>query len=302
MKHPLFIDANMPRAIISRSGSTNSRDACHVRLRGQKLLLAEISTVKSHSRAVVGMASMRLTFLYPHLFRSIRVGEPAVVHTARQRCTPTRQTPGNAAFTTTIHRKQRLVRRHGKAVEPLLPPGETLEDVRVYVPEKDAVPTLNAKRGDGAGKSDGHVDTKDGSSSNLEESSSSSAPLSDETVQALLPAGERVEKSDNSGAGLTPMQQAAANTEDPNSSLERILHMGPPSDPSPSESELPQLHPPPYVHHFDSYTLVKQVEDGGFTPEQSVTAMKAVRGLLAHNLDIAKGGLVSKSDVENVSL
>jgi hypothetical protein len=29
--------------------------------------------------------------------------------------------------------------------------------------------------------------------------------------------------------------------------------------------------------------------------------MKAVRGLLAHNLDVAKAGLVSKSDVDNVS-
>lgn len=30
--------------------------------------------------------------------------------------------------------------------------------------------------------------------------------------------------------------------------------------------------------------------------------MKAVRGLLAVNLDVAKEGLVSKSDVENVSV
>jgi hypothetical protein len=44
------------------------------------------------------------------------------------------------------------------------------------------------------------------------------------------------------------------------------------------------------------------VEAGGFTEEQAITAMKAVRGLLALNLDVAKAGLVSKSDVENVSL
>jgi hypothetical protein len=64
----------------------------------------------------------------------------------------------------------------------------------------------------------------------------------------------------------------------------------------------PHLQAPPYVHHFDTYTLVQQVEAGGFSLDQSITAMKAVRGLLALNLDVAKAGLVSKSDVENVSL
>jgi hypothetical protein len=53
------------------------------------------------------------------------------------------------------------------------------------------------------------------------------------------------------------------------------------------------------VHHFDTYSLVKQLEVGGWTRGQSITAMKAVRGLLASNLDVAQDGLVSKSDVEN---
>ncbi|KAK5664359.1 hypothetical protein OQA88_582 [Cercophora sp. LCS_1] len=61
----------------------------------------------------------------------------------------------------------------------------------------------------------------------------------------------------------------------------------------------PHLHPPPYVHHFDSYSLVKQLETGGYSLNQSITAMKAVRGLLATNLDVAQSELVSKSDVEN---
>ncbi|KAL1913536.1 hypothetical protein Sste5344_000498 [Sporothrix stenoceras] len=61
----------------------------------------------------------------------------------------------------------------------------------------------------------------------------------------------------------------------------------------------PHLAPPPYVHHFDSYSLVKQLEAGGYKQEQAITAMKAVRSLLAQNLDVAQAGLVSKSDVEN---
>ncbi|KJR85664.1 uncharacterized protein SPSK_08920 [Sporothrix schenckii 1099-18] len=68
-----------------------------------------------------------------------------------------------------------------------------------------------------------------------------------------------------------------------------------------SQSKLlpPHLTTPPYVHHFDSYSLVKQLEAGGYRQGQAITAMKAVRTLLAQNLDVAQTGLVSKSDVEN---
>ena len=85
--------------------------------------------------------------------------------------------------------------------------------------------------------------------------------------------------------------------------METILHMGPPSpelqDITGTPTRPPHLTPPPYVHHFDSYSLVKQLEGGGWTHSQAITAMKAVRGLLAVNLDVAQAGLVSKSDVEN---
>lgn len=80
--------------------------------------------------------------------------------------------------------------------------------------------------------------------------------------------------------------------------LEAILAMPAPEDVA---KEHPHLMPGPYVHHFDTYTLVKQLESGGFTTDQAVTAMKAVRSLLALNLDVAQMSLVSKSDVENVS-
>jgi len=101
--------------------------------------------------------------------------------------------------------------------------------------------------------------------------------------------------------------------------MDTILHMGPPPSsgtpsvsfaPESAESDPPRdlgsrhkfgthLHPPPYVHHFDSYSLVKQLSSGGYTTNQSITSMKAVRGLLAANLDVAQSELVSKSDVEN---
>jgi hypothetical protein len=65
-------------------------------------------------------------------------------------------------------------------------------------------------------------------------------------------------------------------------------------------SKLPQLHPPPHVHHFDTWTLVRDLEKGGFTEAQAVTIMKAVRLLLTKNMDLARDALVSKSNVENV--
>ena len=78
--------------------------------------------------------------------------------------------------------------------------------------------------------------------------------------------------------------------------LERVLQMDSPDE----EHKPPHLHAPPYVHHFDTFTLVRNLENEGFTQAQSVTLMKAVRSLLALNLDVARESLVSKSDVENV--
>lgn len=47
--------------------------------------------------------------------------------------------------------------------------------------------------------------------------------------------------------------------------------------------------------------MVKELEQGGYTKDQAVSSMKAIRTLLAGNLDVAQKSLVSKSDVENVS-
>lgn len=101
----------------------------------------------------------------------------------------------------------------------------------------------------------------------------------------------------------------------PNKELDIVL-----SIPSPSEikgtdgqsTHHPHLEASPYEHHFDTYTLVQDLCKEGpnpedpnngpaspFTDPQSVTLMKAIRLMLAQNLDLAKDGLVSKSDTEN---
>jgi hypothetical protein len=72
--------------------------------------------------------------------------------------------------------------------------------------------------------------------------------------------------------------------------------------PSPQDEEShkpPHLKTPPYVHHFDTYGLVRELSKSTYTPDQSVTLMKAVRGMLMSNMELAREGLVSKSNVEN---
>ncbi|TFA99479.1 Uncharacterized protein CCMA1212_008833 [Trichoderma ghanense] len=80
--------------------------------------------------------------------------------------------------------------------------------------------------------------------------------------------------------------------------LDTVYYMGAPENLS---QQAPSMAPPKYVHHFDSYSLVKQLQEGGYRGDQAVTMMKAIRTILAHNLDMAQERLVSKSDVENES-
>lgn len=142
---------------------------------------------------------------------------------------------------------------------------------------------------------------------------SSSAPLSEETQAASILPGEigsswvsPEEKEENRRKAVAEGRPVEGNDPasfDGQSPVATVLHMDPPLERPPTETpenpEMPHLVPPPYVHHFDSYTLVKRIEDGGFTPNSSVEMMKIVRALLAENLDVAQHGLVSKSDVEN---
>jgi hypothetical protein len=68
---------------------------------------------------------------------------------------------------------------------------------------------------------------------------------------------------------------------------------------TPSVRHPPHLDAPRYVHHFDTYSLVRRLRAGDWTKEQSITIMKSMRLLLGDNLEKASQALVSKSDVEN---
>jgi len=97
----------------------------------------------------------------------------------------------------------------------------------------------------------------------------------------------------------TPKEATETKEDQPVTPLDIVLKITPPSDVHGEKHKHPHLVPSPYEHHFDTYSLVQDLARGDFTADQSVTIMKAVRLMLAVNLDIAKDGLVSKSDVEN---
>jgi hypothetical protein len=61
----------------------------------------------------------------------------------------------------------------------------------------------------------------------------------------------------------------------------------------------PHMAPPPFVHQFDTYGLVRRLEDSGWSKLHAITTMKAVRLMLAENTEFARDALVSKSQVEN---
>ena len=85
----------------------------------------------------------------------------------------------------------------------------------------------------------------------------------------------------------------------PTKALDTVLQIPTPSEEKGKAERHPHLEASPYEHHFDTYTLVQDLRKHGFTEDQAVTLMKVIRLMLAENLDLAKEGLVSKSDTEN---
>ncbi|KAJ8068444.1 hypothetical protein OCU04_004000 [Sclerotinia nivalis] len=248
------------------------------------------------------MSTTRLTFLYPTFFRAIRTSDPIAPRVRIQSRRASRpQRPRQ--FGTTQRRRDVFVQRHGKAVEPFLKDGENESNVKVFLPEKEVEEeeeedTKGAKVGREPQKAN-KIKDNDGKA---ERGPSSAAPLSEEMQAASTTGDPGVTVRSNTAQGpeqSTHRQQASTNA-GKMAPLETVLHMPPPESAEAQNSlKPPHLQTPPYVHHFDTYALVQQVHQGGFTKDQSITSMKAVRELLALNLDVAKEGLVSKSDVEN---
>ncbi|KAK0630578.1 hypothetical protein B0T17DRAFT_590048 [Bombardia bombarda] len=309
------------------------------------------------------MATSRLTFLYPHLYRTTGRWSEPVAQAVVARRSPSRAKPTSSSttssspfcqyhhhqqhassFTTSSSASQAaFAKRAGKAVEPL--PTGTTDPKTAAAAADNAIPAQEPSgSGSGGQKEAGVEDEAAAATSSLPKTDATTPPAGagagvGEGAAAAAAASGAAAASiqlppppppppsiSTAGGGSTgtageggqatpqgtqagtvkppppPPPDPATSTTPPTSTsgksgpMDTILHMGPPSE---AKHKPPHLTPPPYVHHFDSYSLVKQLTASGYTQHQAITAMKAVRGLLASNLDVAQDGLVSKSDVEN---
>lgn len=240
------------------------------------------------------MSVPRLSFLYPQYFKNIRSCESKL-----PRSLPRSRKPlGNSAFCTSAQRAEETYpQRYGAAAEPHKPLGAA-ESPGVTTTLANAIETevkaQNEKKNEA--KSDStRPSTIAGGSQVVRkppESSLESQTLSPEN----MPQPSKLDGND-----VHPRDPVIPTTiiNSPGKSLETVLQMGNSGKEVENQKQL-YMQPSPYVHHFDTFKFVRDLGNGGFSEQQSVRLMKAVRGLLAMNLKVANESLVSKSDVENV--
>ena len=250
------------------------------------------------------MSIPRLPFLYPHLFAPVRI-QKSVLTLKPLHAT---QNPLQKAGISTARplRQEAFPQRYGTAAEPQplpsLPPKPQQDTSLAGAIEKEVKGDTKAEpksiEAPPSKKPEKKValDSKDKDQSDRFRDAAITTAMRDPSARATeLDASESHPKQPSP----QPISNNQALTANP---LETVLQTGaPPAAEKSEEHKTLHMHAPLYVHHFDTFTLVKDLERGGFSEEQSVTLMKAVRGLLAVNLEVAKEGLVSKSDVENVN-
>ncbi|KAF2734878.1 hypothetical protein EJ04DRAFT_436213 [Polyplosphaeria fusca] len=210
------------------------------------------------------MSAPRMPFLWPVFYKSARISRPS-------RRIPRQKPPIPRGFSTSIRRVDASnLQRYGTAQEP----APHLRDSEQMISQERQDPD----------KSQSANDQKNEPVEEEEDEPQQPAPLPKPNMMDATESAPQTPAPD-------PVQAPDSKP------LDTILYM-----PSPTEEEQrkpPHLKTPPYVHHFDTYSLVKDLGRSGFTDEQSVTLMKAVRGILADNMELAREGLISKSNVEN---
>ena len=249
----------------------------------------------------------RLTFLYPQLVRGagMRVGTRSAL-------------VGDAGGAGMRRWNGGFAPRHGKGIEPERqdtiplqpppPPPAKMSEGQSKMQQKQPMVTIGETYGqDGKAEEERDVKAEAGAETEakLHESQDQSQPQSQTQSQPQSQdAEENTAEEADTPATSTESEQAEMDRarllrEEAKQSgpLEAVLHMQPPEQVA---RQHPTMSPPRYVHHFDSYSLVKLLQEGGYSQHQAITIMKGVRMLLAQNLDVAQESLVGKSDVENV--
>lgn len=237
------------------------------------------------------MSLHRLTFLYPHLWKNARVQAPGL---------PTgplclkRKRPSRSKFSTASqHREDTFPQRYGTAAEPLPISTPTSDQPERTKTLADAIE--KEVKSPGAPKQEKRSSPSQAKDESTTTSESSVKIASEPTKSSTDDAAAAA--ANGSSPQPTPSAVSRETMIKPMDRLSQLEVSAPSED---ADHKPPHLQAPPYLHHFDTYTIVRDLQKGGFTHDQSVTLTKAVRSLLAVNLDIARQGLVSKSDVENV--
>lgn len=221
------------------------------------------------------MAAPRLPFLWPMWFRS--TGFPSSHAPAGQTELASRthrRKEGRRQFRTTPHTADGLpIQRYGKAYEHQ-PELANKKDLREREGKTMNAPTENAQQ---ARAHEGGQD---------EEARPS-------TIDSFLITPPTPDVISEASSASPPNPTTSVDSTAPDS----VLHL--PTAHQEEKTKPPHLKPPPYVHHFDTYGLVRKLAQSGYTPSQSIIIMKAVRQTLLTNMALARAGLVSKSNVEN---
>ncbi|KAL8684943.1 MAG: hypothetical protein Q9218_008061 [Villophora microphyllina] len=249
------------------------------------------------------MSGPRLTFLYPSFLRPRMLCESAAAYRSLRDSGSRRP---KATFSTSARRRhETYAQRYGQAAEPQLPP-----------PSQPPVPNDLGREKSLAGAFEKEVKAP---APKQEEKKTEQRPQPKETSKPTEEEADREEaepsssqEKEKSPPSTQPQQKLDASESHPKETLTTTSAQEPrdskpldtvlnrtASSTTSEEHKPPHLQAPPYIHHFDTFSLVRSLKANGFTHDQSVTLMKAVRGLLAANLEVARDGLVSKSDVEN---
>ncbi|MCJ1268204.1 hypothetical protein MMC22_008090 [Lobaria immixta] len=241
------------------------------------------------------MSLTRLNFLYPHLFKTAKVCECNLPRRPPRR--GEKRSPKSTFSTSAQPRHETYAQRYGTAAEPQPPPIPATDGLGgsktlANTIEKDVKPSFGKQQ---ERKPDSNQ-AKGATNANQEVQKTAEKPLKSQSspTDNSAPASKL-----DSGKFLPREAMKPTIGKEAGKSLETVLHMEAQDTKGNEEHKPHHLQAPPYVHHFDTFTLVSDLQKGGFTEAQSITLMKAVRSLLATNLDIARDSLVSKSDIEN---
>lgn len=255
--------------------------------------------------------------------RAVQACEPTTFHSLRQPISHRK------FHISRRHAQEAYQRRYGPAVEPNLPPpprpkGHQEAQSNKSVPSEKEGGDQIAQSTPASEQSsssiqphDSESDTADAAASSIPELAATDAtkPINVSEVDSSV--GDQEENMESQNAENSSTSASSSNdvgeemSQMPpyasRSAFDEVYHMPSPSTyltptGSPSDHEKPpHLSPAPYVHHFDTYSLVQDLSKSGFSTEHSITIMKAVRSILQNNIDFAKQSLTSKSDVENES-